>query len=171
MRPLLAMFTPEVSPPHAPEFDLRPGLDHRPVGRHRSTFPRRSPRSPAREQLASALAPRFASYATMLLGVGTIVGCLLLPPIAERIGRSAMARSLFLCMLRRIAFGFGPAFYLKQDAMNGSSSSCFFWESAAPISRCTRCGCPSNIQRSFAAAPSHSIRRLAASSAPASPSW
>jgi MFS family permease len=71
----------------------------------------------ARAGLSGALAARYASYATMLLGIGTIIGCLFLPPMAERLGRLKTMGLFFLCMMIAIALGFGPAFYLKQNAL------------------------------------------------------
>src|SRR3954470_23960169 len=40
-----------------------------------------------REGFSAAEAARFASWATMLLSTGTILGCLMLPALAERLGR------------------------------------------------------------------------------------
>jgi len=71
----------------------------------------------AREKLSTAMATQYASYATMLLGIGTIIGCLFLPPLAERIGRLKCMAVFFLIMLLGIALGFGPGFYLKQHAL------------------------------------------------------
>jgi MFS family permease len=70
-----------------------------------------------RDGLSGALAAKYASYATMLLGIGTIIGCLFLPPLAERIGRLKTMAVFFFCMMVSIAVGFGPAFYLKQHAL------------------------------------------------------
>ena len=70
-----------------------------------------------REGLPGSLAAQYASYATMLLGIGTIIGCALLPPLAERIGRLKCMAVFFFIMLVSIAVGFGPAFYLKQHAL------------------------------------------------------
>ncbi len=70
-----------------------------------------------RQGLSGALAARYASYATMLLGVGTIIGCLFLPSMAERLGRVKAMALFFLCMMLSIAVGFGFVFYLKQHAL------------------------------------------------------
>src|SRR5204862_8229167 len=40
-----------------------------------------------REGSSAAGAARMASYATMLLSAGTILGCVVLPPLAEALGR------------------------------------------------------------------------------------
>ena len=56
-------------------------------------------------------AARMASYASVVLAVGTIIGCVLAPMIAERIGRRS-ALALFLVMLGvSAAVGFGYVLY------------------------------------------------------------
>jgi MFS family permease len=55
---------------------------------------------------------RTASFATGLLSIGTILGCLALPPIAERIGRRKTLAIYFAGMAVSIAAAFGWAFYL-----------------------------------------------------------
>ncbi len=67
----------------------------------------------AREGFAPADAARLASYGTMLLSLGTIVGCLVLPPLADRFGRRATLAAYFVVMLLSIAIGFGYVFYLR----------------------------------------------------------
>ncbi|HMD98320.1 MAG TPA: MFS transporter [Terriglobia bacterium] len=62
-------------------------------------------------------AARLASYATMLLAVGTILGCLVLPPLAERLGRRLTLGLYFLLMGVSIAVGFGWVFYLGAHAL------------------------------------------------------
>jgi MFS family permease len=57
-------------------------------------------------------AQRMASYATGLLSIGTILGCLVLPPIAERIGRRWCLAAYFIGMAVTIAASFGWAYYL-----------------------------------------------------------
>jgi MFS family permease len=66
----------------------------------------------AREGFDAAAAARFASYGTMVLSLGTILGCLVLPPIADRYGRRPTLGLYFLVMLLSIALGFGYVFYL-----------------------------------------------------------
>ena len=51
----------------------------------------------------------------MLLSVATILGCVILPPLAERLGRRVTLGIYFVCMLASIAIGFGYVFYLRQD--------------------------------------------------------
>jgi len=62
-------------------------------------------------------AARLASYATMLLSVGTILGCLLLPVIADRLGRRGSLALYFALMFACIGLGFGYVYYLKQSAL------------------------------------------------------
>ncbi|SAK39966.1 MFS transporter [Caballeronia calidae] len=59
-----------------------------------------------------AEAARMASIATGLLSIGTIVGCLALPPMAEKIGRRKTLAVYFAGMAASIALAFGWAFYL-----------------------------------------------------------
>lgn len=64
-----------------------------------------------------AEASRLASDATMLLSVGTIVGCLALPPLAETLGRRVALGAFFVLMFASIALGFGYAYYLPAHAL------------------------------------------------------
>src|ERR1700743_1240012 len=57
-------------------------------------------------------ATRMASVATGLLSIGTILGCLALPPLAERIGRKKTLAIYFVGMAVSIVGSFGWAFYL-----------------------------------------------------------
>ena len=57
-------------------------------------------------------AVRTASLATALLSIGTILGCLLVPYLAERIGRRATLAIYFVGMAICIWLSFGWAFYL-----------------------------------------------------------
>ncbi len=61
-------------------------------------------------------AARTASYATMLLSIGTILGCVALPRLARRSRRGALA-GFFLLMFASIAAGFGWAFYAGRHAL------------------------------------------------------
>ncbi|HEY8253382.1 MAG TPA: MFS transporter, partial [Rhizomicrobium sp.] len=56
---------------------------------------------------------RMASLGTAILSVGTISGCLLLPVLAERIGRKTTLALYFCGMAAAIALAFGWAFYLE----------------------------------------------------------
>jgi MFS family permease len=62
--------------------------------------------------MAKGDAIKTASLATGLLSIGTILGCLALPPIAERIGRKKTLAIYFAGMAVSIAGSFGWAFYL-----------------------------------------------------------
>lgn len=57
-------------------------------------------------------AAKLASLATALLSIGTILGCLVLPPLAERIGRKRTLAIYFVGMACSILLTFGWAFYL-----------------------------------------------------------
>ncbi len=57
-------------------------------------------------------ATRTVSVASGILALGTILGCLLVPPLAERFGRKATLGLYFVGMGTTIVLGFGWAFYL-----------------------------------------------------------
>src|ERR1041385_1971473 len=69
---------------------------------------------------------KLASYGTMLLSAGTIIGCLLLPIIAENLGRRLTLAVSFALMAIFIALGFGYVFYLNQNAL-WWFMVCLFW--------------------------------------------
>jgi MFS family permease len=71
----------------------------------------------SREGFSAAAAARLASYATMLLSTGTILGCLALPWAAERYGRRVSLAAYFVLMFLCISIGFGYVFYLPQHAL------------------------------------------------------
>lgn len=60
---------------------------------------------------------RIASFGTILLSIGTVLGCVAVPPMAERWGRRWAQAFLFTLMLLSISLGFGWAFYLNQGAI------------------------------------------------------
>jgi MFS family permease len=70
-----------------------------------------------REGFAANQGPRLASYATMLLSTGTILGCIALPVAAERWGRRTTLGLYFGVMFFSIAIGFGYVFYLAHHAL------------------------------------------------------
>ena len=70
-----------------------------------------------RDGYSAADAARIASWATMLLAVGTIIGCLCMPWFADRIGRRGALAFYFALMTISISSGFGYAFYLAHDAL------------------------------------------------------
>jgi MFS family permease len=65
----------------------------------------------------AADAARLASYGTMVLSAGTILGCILLPPLAERFGRRTTMAMFFALMFLSISIGFGYVFYLPGNAL------------------------------------------------------
>jgi MFS family permease len=79
-----------------------------------------------RMHLAAGLAPRLATYATMIISFGTILGCLPLPLIAERIGRRKTLGIYFLLMAVSISASFRWFFYLPRDAMTWFLAGMFF---------------------------------------------
>jgi MFS family permease len=66
----------------------------------------------AKAGFAKSEAVKIASAATGLLSIGTILGCLALPPLAERIGRRWTLAIYFVGMAVCIVASFGWAFYL-----------------------------------------------------------
>ena len=63
--------------------------------------------------MAQADAVRTASIGTGILSIGTILGCLCVPLLAERIGRKRTLAIYFVGMFVSIATSFGWAFYLE----------------------------------------------------------
>jgi MFS family permease len=67
---------------------------------------------------SAADAARLASYASAILAVGTILGCVTVPLVAERLGRR-WTMALFLTTLGLSAgVGFGYVFYLPEGALS-----------------------------------------------------
>jgi MFS family permease len=64
-----------------------------------------------RQGYSAADAARLASYGTMLLSAGTILGCIVLPIIAESFGRRLTLGMFFALMFLMISVGFGYVFY------------------------------------------------------------
>ena len=62
----------------------------------------------------------------MVLSFGTIIGCLPLPWIAERIGRRLTLGLFFILMAVSISVTFGFAFYLPHDSMKWFFVGLFF---------------------------------------------
>jgi MFS family permease len=58
-------------------------------------------------------AAKMASYGTALLSIGTILGCIAAPWLAERLGRRPTLALYYLGMMVTIALTFGWAFYLQ----------------------------------------------------------
>ena len=57
-------------------------------------------------------AARLASYGSMILAIGTIIGCILAPIVAERLGRKRTMSLYFAVMGISIAIAFGSVFYM-----------------------------------------------------------
>ena len=57
-------------------------------------------------------AAKMASYGTALLSIGTILGCIAAPWLAERLGRKPTLAMYYVGMMVTIALAFGWAFYL-----------------------------------------------------------
>jgi MFS family permease len=76
--------------------------------------------------LAKTNGAQMASYATMLLSLGTILGCLALPWLAGRLGRRGALAVYFALMFVAIAVGFGYVFYLGENALAWFLVSLFF---------------------------------------------
>jgi MFS family permease len=70
-----------------------------------------------REGYGAPDAARLASWATMLLSFGTILGCLLVPSLAQRFGRRGALAFFYLLMAVFVALSFGYVFYLAQGAL------------------------------------------------------
>ena len=58
-------------------------------------------------------AAKMVSVGTAVLSIGTILGCICLPPMAERIGRKLTLAIYFAGMMITIPLAFGWAFYLE----------------------------------------------------------
>lgn len=69
---------------------------------------------------------KMASYATMVLSTGTILGCIVLPVLAEKFGRRLTLGLYFVLMAVFIALGFGYVFYLQTNALVWFMI-CLFW--------------------------------------------
>ena len=67
-----------------------------------------------RQGHAARDAARLASYGTGVLSTGTILGCIALPVIAERLGRRQTLGLYFSLMGASIAVAFGYVFYMPQ---------------------------------------------------------
>jgi MFS family permease len=61
---------------------------------------------------SAIVATRWASAGTGLMSICTILGCLAVPPLAERLGRRRTHALFFIGMAVSIALSFGWAFYL-----------------------------------------------------------
>jgi len=79
-----------------------------------------------RQHLAASLAPKLSTYATVIISAGTILGCLPLAWLAERVGRRRTLAIYFVVMAASISYCFAHAFYLPQDALRWFFVGLFF---------------------------------------------
>jgi MFS family permease len=79
-----------------------------------------------RDGHAAAEAARITSWATMLLATGTIIACLTMPVLADRLGRRGAVAFFYVIMAIFIATGFGYAFYLPSNALRVFIPCLFF---------------------------------------------
>jgi MFS family permease len=70
-----------------------------------------------RQRIPAVAVTHLVSLATMLLASATILGCIILPVFAERLGRRWTLALYFICMMLSISFAFGYIFYLPQNAL------------------------------------------------------
>jgi MFS family permease len=80
----------------------------------------------ARDGYSALEGARLASWATMLLSSGTILGCLAVPWLADRYGRRAALGFFFALMAASVSIGFGYLFYLAHHALAAFIASLFF---------------------------------------------
>ena len=66
----------------------------------------------AQEGLTAARGAQLASYATALLGIGTVIGALIVPFIAEWVGRKFTLGVFYVLMMLAIWLSFGYVFYM-----------------------------------------------------------
>ena len=69
---------------------------------------------------------QMSSYGTALLSVGTILGALMTPILAERFGRKPTLAFFFSMMFVFITLAFGKVFYLETDALFWFMACLFF---------------------------------------------
>jgi len=74
---------------------------------------------------SAVAATRLASFGTGLLSIGTVLGCLAAPPLAEKMGRRGALAVFFLGMAVCIWLSFGWAFYVP-GGLNLFIASLFF---------------------------------------------
>src|SRR5882762_7947628 len=79
-------------------------------------------------------AANLASYSTALLGIATVLGALILPLLAERLGRRATLAIVYSIMLGSIGMAFGHVFYMQTDAVGWFMLCAVCSDWAEPIS-------------------------------------
>jgi MFS family permease len=70
-----------------------------------------------RQGYVAADAARIASYGAMVLAIGTIIGCVLAPILAERLGRRKTMALFFVLMAVSVVATFGYVFYQQENAL------------------------------------------------------
>jgi MFS family permease len=71
-------------------------------------------------------AAQLASWGTMLVSFATILGCLVMPSLAERLGRRGALALFFALMMVFIALTFGKVFYLGASGLSWFFACLFF---------------------------------------------
>jgi MFS family permease len=79
-----------------------------------------------RQGHGSTDAARIASWATMLLATGTVLGCLIMAPIANRIGRRGALAFYYTLMAASISTAFGYTFYPGHGGLPAFITALFF---------------------------------------------
>lgn len=74
----------------------------------------------------AADAARLASYSTALLGIGTVLTALIVPLLADWVGRRIALGALFTVMLVFIPLAFGHVFYMNEHAVGWFMVCAFF---------------------------------------------
>jgi MFS family permease len=80
----------------------------------------------ARTGYTGSEASRLASYGTAILSIGTIVGALIVPAIANRFGRRVNQAIFYVLMMVAILVTFGYVFYLPANALKWFMLCLFF---------------------------------------------
>jgi len=80
----------------------------------------------ARAGMSAGAGSRMASWGSMVLAVGSILGCLLAPVLADWIGRRATLGTYFAMMVITILGAYGKAYYLHEHALAWFIFSIFF---------------------------------------------
>jgi MFS family permease len=71
----------------------------------------------ARAGRSAAEGARLASYSTGLLGIATVLGALIVPSLADWLGRRATLGIFYVVMMLAIWLAFGHVFYMQQNAV------------------------------------------------------
>jgi MFS family permease len=66
---------------------------------------------------SSADAARLATYSTGLLGIATVLGALIVPGLADWLGRRVTLGIFYVIMMLAVWFGFGHVFYMQQGVV------------------------------------------------------